>query len=76
VFNLFPLLPLDGGHIAIVLFERLRSRIARAFGRADPGRVDYAKLMPLTMVIIALFGGISLLAILADIVNPIANPFQ
>jgi membrane-associated protease RseP (regulator of RpoE activity) len=76
VFNLFPLLPLDGGHIAILLFEKARSRIARAFGRADPGRVDYAKLMPLTMLVIAVFGGISLLAILADIVNPIANPFQ
>jgi membrane-associated protease RseP (regulator of RpoE activity) len=76
VFNLFPLLPLDGGHIAIVLFEQARSRVARALGRADPGRVDYAKLMPLTMLVIVVFGGISLLAILADIVNPIANPFQ
>jgi membrane-associated protease RseP (regulator of RpoE activity) len=76
VFNLFPLLPLDGGHIAILLFEKVRSRIARALGRTDPGRVDYAKLMPLTMLVIAVFGGISLLAILADIVNPIANPFQ
>jgi membrane-associated protease RseP (regulator of RpoE activity) len=76
IFNLFPLLPLDGGHIAILLFEKVRSRLARAFGRTDPGRVDYAKLMPLTMLVIALFGGISLLAILADIVNPIANPFQ
>ena len=76
VFNLFPLLPLDGGHIAIVLFEKVRSWVARLLGRADPGRVDYAKLMPLTMLVIAVFGGISLLAILADIVNPIANPFQ
>jgi membrane-associated protease RseP (regulator of RpoE activity) len=76
VFNLFPLLPLDGGHIAIVLFEKVRSWIARALGRDDPGRVDYAKLMPLTMLVIVVFGGISLLAILADIVNPIANPFQ
>ena len=76
VFNLFPLLPLDGGHVAVLLFEKIRSRLARALGRADPGRVDYAKLMPLTIFVIAVFGGISLLAILADIVNPINNPFQ
>jgi membrane-associated protease RseP (regulator of RpoE activity) len=76
VFNLFPLLPLDGGHIAILLFERVRSFFARILGRVDPGRVDYAKLMPLTMLVVVIFGGISLLAILADIVNPIADPFQ
>jgi membrane-associated protease RseP (regulator of RpoE activity) len=76
VFNLFPLLPLDGGHIAILLFERVRSFFARIFGRVDPGRVDYAKLMPLTMLVVVIFGGISLLAILADIVNPIADPFK
>lgn len=71
VFNLFPLLPLDGGHVAVLLFEKVRSWLARLAGRADPGRVDYAKLMPLTALVIVVFGGISLLAILADIVNPI-----
>jgi membrane-associated protease RseP (regulator of RpoE activity) len=76
VFNLFPLLPLDGGHIAILWFERIRSRIAQRLGRRDPGPVDYNKLLPLTMLVIMVFGGISLLAIVADIVNPIANPFQ
>jgi membrane-associated protease RseP (regulator of RpoE activity) len=76
VFNLFPLLPLDGGHIAILWFERARSRIARALGRRDPGPVDLNKLVPLTVLVIVLFGGISLMAILADIVNPIANPFR
>jgi membrane-associated protease RseP (regulator of RpoE activity) len=76
IFNLFPLLPLDGGHIAVLWFERIRSGLARALGRADPGHVDLNKLMPLTMLVIVVFGGISLIAILADIVNPIANPFQ
>jgi membrane-associated protease RseP (regulator of RpoE activity) len=76
VFNLFPLLPLDGGHIAVLWFERARSRIARALGRRDPGPVDLNKLVPLTVLVIVLFGGISVMAILADIVNPIANPFQ
>ncbi len=76
VFNLFPLLPLDGGHIAVLWFERARSRIATALGRRDPGPVDLNKLVPLTVLVIVVFGGISLMAILADIVNPIANPFQ
>ncbi|HSV64577.1 MAG TPA: M50 family metallopeptidase [Mycobacteriales bacterium] len=76
IFNILPLLPLDGGHIAVLLFERARSGIARLFGRRDPGRVDPRKLAPIMVVFILLFGGISLLAIMADVVNPIANPFQ
>jgi hypothetical protein len=38
--------------------------------------VDLNKLVPLTVLVIVLFGGISVMAILADIVNPIANPFR
>ncbi|MGB9375883.1 MAG: site-2 protease family protein [Mycobacteriales bacterium] len=71
VFNLFPLLPLDGGHIAVIWYERVRSWIAARFGRPDPGRVDYTKLLPVTYVVIVIFGGISLLTIAADIVNPV-----
>lgn len=76
VFNLLPLLPLDGGHIAVLLFEQVRSALARLFRRRDPGRVDVAKLMPVTYVVILAFGTLSVLAIVADIVNPIANPFR
>jgi membrane-associated protease RseP (regulator of RpoE activity) len=72
IFNLFPLLPLDGGHIAIAWFERVRSAFAARRGRPDPGRVDYTKLMPLTYAVIILFGGISLLTIATDIVNPVS----
>jgi len=71
IFNLFPLLPLDGGHIAIVWFERVRSWLAAKRGRPDPGRVDYNKLMPLTYAVILVFGAISLLTIATDIVNPV-----
>ncbi|MGI9093773.1 MAG: M50 family metallopeptidase [Mycobacteriales bacterium] len=76
LFNLLPLLPLDGGHVAILLFERARGRVAKLFGRADPGSVDLTKLMPVTVAVVVIFGAISVLTILADIVNPIANPFQ
>jgi membrane-associated protease RseP (regulator of RpoE activity) len=71
VFNLLPLLPLDGGHIAISWFERLRSWIAARLGRPDPGRVDYFKLMPVTYVVILIGGAFTLLTITADIINPI-----
>jgi membrane-associated protease RseP (regulator of RpoE activity) len=71
VFNLLPLLPLDGGHIAIAWFERVRSWLYGRLRRPDPGRVDYFKLMPLTYVVILIFGGFTLLTVAADIVNPI-----
>jgi membrane-associated protease RseP (regulator of RpoE activity) len=71
VFNLLPLLPLDGGHIAISWYEKVRSWLAQRRHRPEPGRVDYMKLMPITYAVIVVFGGFSLLTILADIVNPI-----
>ena len=71
VFNLFPLLPLDGGHVAVVWYERARSWLAARRGRPDPGRVDYNKLLPVTYLVIVAFGGLTLLTLAADIVNPI-----
>lgn len=74
-FNLLPLLPLDGGHIAIAWFEKARSWVYARLGRPDPGRVDYYKMMPLTYVVIFVMAGFMLLTITADIVNPIRLPF-
>ncbi len=71
LFNLLPLLPLDGGHIAIAWFERVRSWIYARMRKPDPGRVDYYKLMPLTYTVILIFGAFTLLTVTADIVNPI-----
>jgi membrane-associated protease RseP (regulator of RpoE activity) len=71
VFNLIPLLPLDGGHVIGALWEGLRRSIAKLFRRRDPGPVDTAKLMPLTFAVAILLGGMSLLLIYADIVRPI-----
>jgi len=71
VFNLLPLLPLDGGHIAIAWFEKARSWVYAVFGRPDPGRVDYFKLMPLTYAVLLVGGAFTLLTITADVINPI-----
>ncbi len=72
VFNLIPLLPLDGGHIAIALIEALRRRFAALFGRPDPGPLDTAKLVPFTLAVVMVLGAMSLLLIYADIVNPVS----
>ncbi len=71
VFNLLPLLPLDGGHIAIAFFERIRSWVYARLRRPDPGRVDYLKLMPFTYAVILIFGSFTVLTVAADIVNPV-----
>lgn len=71
LLNLLPLLPLDGGHVAVVLYERVRAWFARMRGRPDPGLVDMTKLVPVSLGVFALVIGFSLLLIYADIVNPI-----
>ena len=71
VFNLVPLLPLDGGHVAGALYEGLRRRVAKLMGRADPGAFDIAKLLPATYVVAILLMGMSALLIYADIVKPV-----
>ena len=71
VFNLVPLMPLDGGHVAGALWEGIRRWFAKLFKRPDPGPVDTAKLMPLTLAVAAVLGGMTLLLVYADIVKPI-----
>jgi membrane-associated protease RseP (regulator of RpoE activity) len=71
VFNLIPLLPLDGGHVAGALWEGLRRTAARLFGRPDPGPFDMAKLLPLTYAVAILLMGMGVLLIYADIVKPV-----
>jgi membrane-associated protease RseP (regulator of RpoE activity) len=71
VLNLFPLLPLDGGHIAIAWYEKVRWWLARKRRLPEPARVDYYKLVPFTNAVIVILGAFSVLTILADIINPI-----
>jgi membrane-associated protease RseP (regulator of RpoE activity) len=69
--NLIPLLPFDGGHIAIAFFEKIRNMIRSARGMVAAAPVNYLKLMPATYVILVMVVGYMLLTVTADLVNPI-----
>ncbi|SDB98090.1 RIP metalloprotease RseP [Geodermatophilus telluris] len=71
LFNLLPIYPLDGGHVAGALYEKARSVVARWRGRPDPGPFDIARLMPVAYVVAGLFVALSGLLLVADVVNPI-----
>ncbi|MET9887681.1 site-2 protease family protein [Streptomyces sp. NPDC006430] len=71
LFNMLPLLPLDGGHIAGALWESIRRTLARVFRRPDPGPFDVARLMPAAYVVAGVFVCFTLLVLVADVVNPI-----
>jgi membrane-associated protease RseP (regulator of RpoE activity) len=71
MFNLVPLLPLDGGHIAGALWEGLKRFLARVARRPDPGHVDVAKALPLTYAMAAVIITMGALLIYADLVNPV-----
>ncbi len=71
LFNMLPLLPLDGGHIAGALWESLRRNLAKVLRRPDPGPFDVAKLMPVAYVVAGVFVCFTLLVLVADVVNPV-----
>ncbi|MGY1870584.1 M50 family metallopeptidase [Nocardia gipuzkoensis] len=71
VFNLLPLLPLDGGHIAVVVYEKIRNTIRGWKGLAPAAPVNYLKLLPATYVVVVIGGAYMLLTLAADIINPI-----
>ncbi|QKT07063.1 site-2 protease family protein [Gordonia sp. X0973] len=71
LFNLVPLLPLDGGHIAVVAWEKVRDALRRLRGKSPAGPVDYMKLMPVTYAVVAVMGVFMVLTVTADIINPI-----
>ena len=65
IFNLVPLLPLDGGHVAIATYERIRSRKGR------PYHADISKLMPLTYAVVLLLVLVGVTSLYLDIANPL-----
>ena len=72
VFNLIPLLPLDGGHVAVALWEGIKRVWARIFKLPEPKPVDATKLVPVTFVVVIALGIMGGVLILADIFNPIS----
>ncbi|WP_149825648.1 M50 family metallopeptidase [Streptomyces tailanensis] len=72
LFNMLPLLPLDGGHIAGALWESVRRNTAKVLRRPDPGPFDVAKLMPVAYVVAGIFICFTLLVMIADVVNPVS----
>jgi len=71
IFNMLPLLPMDGGHVAVVIWERIKAWFARLRRKPDPGMVDYRKLIPLSFSIFLVLVAFGMMLILADIVNPV-----
>lgn len=71
IFNLLPILPLDGGHMAVAIYEGGRRKFAKLRGKADPGYVDVEKLTPITMAVFLALAFLTLLLLVADIFNPI-----
>ena len=69
--NLVPLLPFDGGHIAVAVYEKIRNMIRSARGLVPAGPVNYNRLMPATYVILIVVVSYMALTVTADLVNPI-----
>ncbi len=72
VFNLIPLLPLDGGHVAVALWDGIKRGWARLFRRPPPRPVDATRLMPVTFVVVVLLIAMGGILILADLFNPMS----
>lgn len=71
LFNLLPILPLDGGHVAGALYEGSRRQWARVRRKPDPGPVDVARLLPVAYVVAIALVAVGAVVIFADLVKPI-----
>jgi len=71
IFNLLPILPLDGGHMAVAIADEIRAFIARLRGRPRPAAIDVTVLTPITMVVFVVLATLTLLLLVADVINPV-----
>lgn len=71
IFNLLPILPLDGGHMAVAIADEIRAFLARLRGRSRPAPIDVTVLTPVTMVVFVLLAVLTVMLLVADIINPV-----
>ncbi len=71
IFNLLPILPLDGGHMAVAIADEIRAFYARLRGRARPAAIDVTVLTPVTLVVFVILACLTLLLLVADVINPV-----
>ncbi len=63
VFNMLPLPPLDGGHLLVLLIEKIRGK-----------PVDQRALVPVMAVVLSILALLALLLVYYDIVSPVSLP--
>jgi membrane-associated protease RseP (regulator of RpoE activity) len=71
IFNLLPILPLDGGHMAVAIADEIRALFARIRRRPRPAAIDVTVLTPVTMVVFVVLASLTLLLLVADVINPV-----
>lgn len=72
LFNLLPILPLDGGHMAVAIADEVRALFARIRRKPRPAPIDVNVLTPITGVVVVLLGILTVILVLADIINPVS----
>ena len=72
IFNLLPILPLDGGHMAVAIADEIRAFFARLRKKPRPAPIDVNVLTPITGVVVILLGILTVLLVIADIINPVS----
>jgi len=72
LFNLLPLLPLDGGHMAVAIADEIRAFFARLRGKPRPAGIDVNVLTPITATVFAVLAVLTAILLIADIFNPVS----
>ncbi len=75
LFNLLPILPLDGGHMAVAIADEIRALFARLRRKPRPAAIDVQVLTPITAVVFVVLAALTVLLLIADIFNPITLNF-